>query len=108
MQPGHICLILIATLKLENQIYYAKNAPKKTNLRGYYVLPAIYENDLTVNNQIPTYENIYEEDTSKLELTTKILMKKFNLLHQVHSPEQIAQASAATNVTTSTLVELEL
>ena len=66
------------------------------------------ENDLTVNNQIPTYENIYQGDTSKLELTTKILMKKFNLLHQVHSPEQIAQASAATNVTTSTLVELEL
>ena len=38
---------------------------------------AINENDLTVNNQIPTYENIYQGDTSKLELTTKILMKKF-------------------------------
>ena len=41
------------------------------------ICPAINENDLTVNNQIPTYENIYQEDTSKLELTTKILMKKF-------------------------------
>ena len=70
--------------------------------------PAINDYSITVNNPIPTYEDIFQDNTNKLELTTKILMFKFNQLHHVHRPEPSAQVSAATNVMLpSTLVELD-
>ena len=45
----------------------------KENETQIMTFPAINENDLTVNNQIPTYENIYEGETGMHFLSARIL-----------------------------------
>ena len=60
-------------------------------------------------DQIPKYEDIFKNSVDKIESLTKILLQKFNSLHQLHRPStqiSVDKPCAATNV--CTLVELEL
>ena len=71
--------------------------------------PAISDLSILKVDQIPKYEDIFKNSVDKIESLTKILLQKFNLLHQVHRPSteiSVDKSCAATNE--CTLVELEL